>query len=501
MAEPITITLPDLQATSRFAEDMALALAPGDCLCLSGDLGAGKSTFARALIRAIADDPDLEVPSPTFTLVQSYPLRVPITHFDLYRLGSADELDELGLDDALSDGVVLIEWPECALERLDNPPAMIRFIGAGDSRTVSIEAQEEFQTRFERSRAARKFLQQAGFGNAERRHLQGDASSRAYETISALGHESLILMNAPRHSDGPPVRDGLPYSRIAHLAEDVIPFVAIASWLRNQGFSAPHIPAQDLGQGFLLVENLGREGILDSAGAPDPERYRLAIDCLAALHEISPPQSVPVENQIHHLPLYDPRAMQIEVELLLDWYLPWRSGSVVEDDERQDYLKLWDTLFVRLAKAETSLVLRDYHSPNLIWRDERRGLDRLGIIDFQDAMIGPPAYDVASLCQDARVTIGPEMAQQLVSRYIDIRQRSDFAFDADRFRHTYAIMAAQRSAKILGIFVRLSERDGKHVYLKHLPRIEAYMAHSLEHPVLHPLRSWFTRAGIGHAES
>ena len=109
---PLRVELANPEATARFAEDVSLAIRQGDCLCLSGDLGAGKSTFARALIRAIADDPELEAPSPTFTLVQAYQLRLPVSHMDLYRLGSPEELDELGLDDALSEGAALVEWPE-----------------------------------------------------------------------------------------------------------------------------------------------------------------------------------------------------------------------------------------------------------------------------------------------------------------------------------------------------------------------------------------------------
>jgi tRNA threonylcarbamoyl adenosine modification protein YjeE len=290
----MTFSLADLAATTRFAEDVALSLKPGDCLCLSGDLGAGKTTFARALIRAIADDPDLEVPSPTFTLVQSYDLRLPIAHFDLYRLGSADELDELGLDDALSDGVALIEWPEQAADRLPHNQVKIRFEGLDVTRTATVSANSDFSRSIQPvTSAARAFLEEAGLLAAERRHLQGDASSRTYERVRAEGKEAVILMNAPRRPDGPPIRDGLPYSRIAHLAEDVVPFVAIARWLREQGFAAPEILAEDLDQGFLLVEYLGSEGILDEHGAPVAERYRLAVDCLAALHGKTPPTTIP----------------------------------------------------------------------------------------------------------------------------------------------------------------------------------------------------------------
>jgi hypothetical protein len=497
----LTVELADPEATVRFAEDVSLALQQGDCLCLSGDLGAGKSTFARALIRAIADDPDLEAPSPTFTLVQSYELRLPVAHMDLYRLGSPDELDELGLDDALGEGVALIEWPEKALELLPEDRVMIRFDGIGDSRTLAISGPAAFTARLERSRAARAFLEANLGTHVIRRHLQGDASSRTYETIRPQDGDPVILMNAPRKPDGPPVRDGLPYSQIAHLAEDVVPFVAIAGWLRSRGFAAPKILGQDLDQGFLLVENLGTEGILDQDGKPDPERYRVAIDCLAALHARELPGPLPAGERLHHVPAYDARAMQIEVELLTDWYLPWRRGASVPDQERQAYLDLWQGLFERLESAEKTLVLRDYHSPNLIWRPERTGLDRLGIIDFQDAMIGPSAYDVASLCQDARVTVDPHLAAKLLDRYAAARRHANPDFDEAGFREAYAIMAGQRAAKILGIFVRLKQRDGKPGYLRHLPRIEAYISASLAHPALQPLRNWFTKAGIGQSES
>lgn len=500
-AIPLRIELANPEATALFAEDVSLALKSGDCLCLSGDLGAGKSTFARSLIRAIADDPELDAPSPTFTLVQGYQLRLPIAHMDLYRIGSPDELDELGLDDALAEGAALIEWPEKALELLPEDRVMLRFDGIGDSRTVTLSGPEAFLARLERSRAARAFLEKTCSAPVVRRHLQGDASTRSYETIRPQDQEPLILMNAARQPDGPPVRDGLPYSQIAHLAEDVVPFVAIARWLRAQGFAAPEILAEDLDQGFLLIENLGSDGILNADGKPDPDRYGVAVDCLAVLHGKPLPGPIPVGGGLHHVPAYDARAMQIEVELLTDWYLPFKRGKQVPDAERQEYIELWRALFADLKSAEKSLVLRDYHSPNLIWRAEKTGLDRLGIIDFQDAMIGPSAYDVVSLCQDARVTVDQELAGQLLDRYVMARHADDPDFDEAGFRKAYAIMAAQRAAKILGIFVRLKQRDGKAGYLRHLPRIEAYIAASLQHPVLQPLRFWFAKAGIGQSES
>lgn len=493
------IHLEDEQATLRLADDIALALAVGDCLTLSGDLGAGKSTLARAVIRAIADDDRLEVPSPTFTLVQSYELRVPVSHFDLYRLGSPDELDELGLEEALETGAALIEWPQRAEGRLPGDAVSITLSGSGDGRDFEITGAAPFIERFMRARLGRAFLAAGGRGDARRRFLQGDASSRSYERI---GDGSLILMNAPRKPDGPPVRNGLPYSRIAHLAEDVIPFVAIDRQLRDWGFAAPEIPAADLENDFLLVENLGSRTIRGEDGAPEAERYLAAIDCLAALHEKGVPGPIGIPGaSSYEVPPYDWQALGIEVELLTDWYLPYKTGEAAGEAVKSDYLERWGEIFDLLDAAPRALVLRDFHSPNLIWRPDRQGNDRIGLIDFQDALIGPAAYDVASLVQDARVTVPDPLADMLLARYEERRLAVDPAFDPEAFRTFYAIMAAQRAAKILGIFVRLDRRDGKPAYLAHLPRIEAYMARSLAHPALAPLRSWFADAGIASADS
>jgi len=486
-------------ATANLAADFALALARGDCIALEGDLGTGKSTFARALIRALAGDDTLEVPSPTFTLVQSYDSRIPVNHFDLYRVTSEDELDELGLDDALENGAALIEWPTRANDRLPLDRITLSLTGSGESRDVEVTGPSKFMDRLARSRAARQFLDDNGHLATRRQFLMGDASSRRYELI---GDGKVILMDAPKTPDGPPVRDGLPYSQIAHLAEDVSAFMAIAGWLRANGFSAPDIPAADLTRGLLLVEHLGDGCIVDEKGIPVPERYEVAIDCLAELHAISPPEAIALPNdELYHVPPYDARAMQIEVELLTDWYLPSKLKGLVDDGVRAAYIGHWQQLFEHLKAAPKSLVLRDYHSPNLIWRPDQSGLDRIGIIDFQDALIGPQAYDVASLVQDARVTVPDHLARRLLGRYEEKRRAADPEFDSAGFQKFYAIMAAQRACKILGIFIRLNERDGKPGYLKHLPRMETYLAGVLTHDALAPLRSWFAGVGIGTSDS
>jgi tRNA threonylcarbamoyl adenosine modification protein YjeE len=502
-SSPIVLTLADEAATIRLGEDLALALKPGDCLALSGDLGAGKSTLARAFLRAMADDLDLEVPSPTFTLVQPYDLRIPVAHFDLYRLRDAAELEELGFDEALAEGVCLVEWPEMADAALPGDRIRLQLVHDGDGRRAEIAGPDAALARIRRSLTIRGFLTENGHGADQRRYLTGDASLRAYETLLHSDGTPFVLMDWPRHPQGPPVLDGKPYPKVAHLAEDVLPFVAIARHLQACGLRAPDVLAADYDNGLLILEYLGEAGVLDDEGRPIPERYLAAVECLAHLHSTPLIREIPVTTErLHIVPDFDPVAMKIETRLIIDWYLPWkRGGRTATDRERERYSQIWDRLIDVLASSERHLLLRDYHSPNLIWRQEDPDLCRVGLIDFQDAMIGPTAYDVASLVQDARVTVAPALGEDLLKRYLALRHAQRTGFDEDAFRTAFAIMSAQRNCKLAGLWVRLKQRDGKPGYLKHMPRTMTYLATALAHPALAPLREWMAEAGIDCSES
>lgn len=496
----LDIFLADEAATIRFGEDMAIALKRADYVALSGDLGAGKSTFSRAVIRAIADDAFLEVPSPTFTLVQSYDLRLPVAHFDLYRIADAAEIDELGFDEALADGICLVEWPEKGEGALPADGITLTFTHEGGGRRVVIDGPAPSLARIGRSLAIRAFLDEAGYRDATRRHLTGDASVRAYEHVTS-GGTRYVLMDAPRHAPGPILAHGKYYQQIAHIAEDVKPFIAIGRHLVSRGLRAPAIYEADIEQGILLIEDLGSEGVLDAGGAPIAERYLESAACLAHMHGQVFARDLPVADGIvHTVPDFDRDAMQIEVSLLTDWYLPWKRGTPASEDERQEYIAIWDGLIASLSAAEHNLLLRDFHSPNIIWRPEATGIDRVGIIDFQDAMIGPSAYDVASLVQDARVDIPNELADGMLARYLSLREEQG-GFDRQRFLRDWHVMAAQRNCKLVGIWVRLMQRDGKPAYMRHMPRTFRYLTQALSHPDLAPLRVWCEKAGILATES
>ena len=491
-----TVALANEEATRALMVDIAAALAPGDLLTLSGDLGAGKTTFARALIRHLAGDQTVEVPSPTFTLMQAYELpRFALVHADLYRLSGPGELAELGFEDIAPGAVTLLEWPDRAAgflpaDRLDialtlSPPQGPSF------RHARVTGYGAFARRAERIAAIRAFLARSGFAQAERQYVQGDASTRAYERLTLDG-ASYILMNSPQRPDGPSVRDGKPYSAIAHLADNVTPFVAMAQALRARGLSAPAIIAADRAAGLLVIEDLGRELVVTGdPAAPIEARYEVATDLLAALHRAPLPDVLPVEPGVdYRLPRYDLEALLIEAELLVDWYLP-RLDAKPAPAMRDAYVALWRGALQPVFEAPATWVLRDYHSPNLLWLAAREGIARIGLLDFQDAVMGPAAYDLASLLQDARVDVPEMMEIALLSRYTRARRAADAGFDAPAFAKVYATLATQRASKILGIFARLDARDGKPQYLRHMPRVWAYLQRSLAHPALAPLAAWY----------
>jgi len=490
------LELPNEPATRRLAMDVAAMLKPGDLVTLSGDLGAGKTAFARAVIRQLAGNERLEVPSPTFTLMQRYELpHFPVIHADFYRISDPAELAELGFEEATEGAATMLEWPDRAVGRLPADRLDIAFTLSPaqglNYRRAQLTAFGSFAPRAERLMTIRNFLDESGFGEAARSYLQGDASTRTYERLSLDG-ESAVLMNAPRRPDGPPVRNGRPYSAIAHLAEDVTPFVSMDRGLASRGFSVPSIYAADLTEGLLILEDLGCEGIVDVTGStPIEERYAVAIDVLVALHQQALPPSLPVAPRVEYrLPPYDIDALSIEIELLLDWYLPYRYVAL-PPGAGSEFIAVWRHLLRQTTREPQTWVLRDYHSPNLLWLAGREGIARVGILDFQDAVMGPAAYDVVSLLQDARIDIPERMEMTLLGRYVQGRKAADPKFDPAPLLELYAMMGAQRATKLLGIFVRLDRRDGKPQYLRHLPRIWRYLGRSLAHPTLEPLKAWY----------
>ncbi len=497
MTDPTTfsLTLADETATAHLMADLALLISPGDVITLSGDLGAGKTAAARAMIRYLASDDTLEVPSPTFTLAQAYDLPpFPLVHADLYRIGDPSELEEIGLSPLPEATVVLIEWPERAPEALpkDRIDIALRPALVSTARAAEVTGYGKAAAQVARLKTLRQFLNEAGYADATRQRMVGDASTRSYARL-VRDDGVVILMNSPRRPDGPPVYDGKSYSAVVHLAEDVKPFVAIAGGLRERGFSTPVIHHTDLDNGFLITEDFGSAGFVEGDPArPIVERYHVAADMLAALHRVALPFILPLAPGLTYaIPTFDTDALLVEAGLMLEWYLPDR-GVEPTNKMRDEFVTMWRDLLSKPAAAARTWVIRDFHSPNLIWLDERSGIAKVGIIDFQDAVLGPAAYDLVSLAQDARIDVPEQLELALLVRYIKARRAADDTFDPAGFAALYAIMSAQRNTRLLGTFARLNRRDGKPQYLRHQPRLWTYLNRSLAHPLLAPVRAWYS---------
>ena len=485
----------DENDTISFARSLSPILQKGDLITLSGDLGAGKTAFARALIRALARDDALEVPSPTFTLIQTYDtLKPPLIHCDLYRLRDPEELIELGFDELSHESLSVVEWASHAPEletRADLDIHLSLKPGTqGVGRAIIVTARGDYVARVKAIMDVTTLLASKEWLAAERRAIAGDASGRYFERLTLLG-KSAILMHAPPPVAGPVLRDGKTYRALARLSESLGSFVAMSKALRHEGISAPEIYAADIENGLALVEDFGSEGIV-SDHAPIAERYREAVAVLAHLHAKELPQSISLsKTEAYHLPTYDLEPLLTEVELFLEWYCPAFSKETLSDEARREFIQLWRGLIEPCLHDRQTWTLRDYHSPNLFWLAARPDGHRIGVIDIQDSVFGHPAYDLASLLQDARAPISEALELELIKYYADLREAADPSFVLNEFLHAYAIYGAQRVTKILGIFVRLDQRDHKPDYLRHLPHMRAYLGRNLAYPALAPLKKWF----------
>ncbi|WP_445491417.1 tRNA (adenosine(37)-N6)-threonylcarbamoyltransferase complex ATPase subunit type 1 TsaE [Rhodopseudomonas sp. RCAM05734] len=498
MSAPATFSLALVNeaATADLMADLALLIGPGDVITLSGDLGAGKTAAARAMIRYLAGDDELEVPSPTFTLVQGYELpSFPLVHADLYRVNDPIELEEIGLSPLPDGAVALIEWPERAPgalpeDRIDIALSHRPALGSS-ARAAEITGYGKATAVVARLQALRGFLDGARYLDAKRQRMAGDASTRSYARLTR-DDGVVILMNAPRKPDGAAAYGGKSYSAAVHLAQEVTPFVAIANGLRKFGFSAPAIHHADLDAGFLITEDFGTASFIEGdPPAPIAERYQAATDMLAELHGQTLPETLQVAPGISYaIPVFDTEALLVEVGLMPEWYLPDRDAAPPAEIHAE-FIAMWRELLAIPAAAPKTWVLRDFHSPNLIWLADRVETRRVGVIDFQDTVLGPAAYDLVSLLQDARIDIPESLELTLLTRYVKTRRAADPDFDPAGFVELYAVMSAQRNTRLLGTFARLNRRDGKPQYLRHQPRLWTYLNRSLAHPTLAAFRAWY----------
>lgn len=309
------------------------------------------------------------------------------------------------------------------------------------------------------------FIARSGWGQAKETLLAGDASFRRYFRLHAANGTAVVM-------DAPPPQ------------EDVRPFVRIARHLLSLGLSAPEILTEDPERGFLLLEDLGDDtyACVLERGGDETELYERATDVLAAVH------AAPDRGLLPDLGAYAGEALIDAAMLLPEWYLPAATGRPTPAEEIEAYRTAWRVCLGHLPPMTEALLLRDYHKDNLIWLPGRPGVRACGLLDFQDAQRGHPSYDLVSLIEDARRDVSSAVHDACLIRYIGAT-----GLDGSDFRAGFALMAAQRHARVIGLFVRLCKRDGKPGYLAHLPRVWRLFEHALHHEALKPLRDWVDR--------
>jgi len=299
------------------------------------------------------------------------------------------------------------------------------------------------------------FLASNGWQQAERVALAGDASNRRYERLTGVSAgRKAVLMDAPPEK-----------------GEDIRPFIAIARHLKNLGLSSPEVFSADASQGFALLEDLG-DTLFAKLLADTPERetelYLAATDVLLTLHAASPPPA----------PDYGPQTMVPLAGLSFQWYGFGATSRINDTGKAAMQAELAANLDA-LQPWQPVLVLRDYHAENLFWLADRKGPARVGLIDFQDAGIGHPAYDLISLARDARRKVEHETETRMIAHYC-----SRTGQDPESFGRAAAVMSAQRNLRILGVFARLSMHFGKAQYVDLIPRTWALLMEDLAHPAL-----------------
>lgn len=315
-----------------------------------------------------------------------------------------------------------------------------------------------------------EFLQAIGWSEVKMEALQADASFRRYYRLPGAPQPSLLMQDPPDRPAVPPF-------------VMVEPFIAIAEHLHALGLRAPEIFFKDLENGLLVLEDFGSNTYTElfNAGADPKPLYELAVDVLVHLHQ---------HPQRNDLPLkpYSDQVLIEEAMLLLDWYYPALTGNKPTDALKQSFADVWREVFKKMPADQQTLVLRDYHVDNLMLTADGQGIGKCGLLDFQDALIGQFSYDLMSLLEDARRDVPQELQKHLYDRYINAMGPD---LDKEGFDYAYRVLAAQRHAKVLGIFVRLYERDGKDRYLQFIPHVHKLFMQSVNDPALAPLKAWF----------
>jgi aminoglycoside/choline kinase family phosphotransferase len=352
------------------------------------------------------------------------------------------------------------------------------------------------------------FLAAHGLADAVRQPLAGDASTRAYERLRPAGAPCLIFMDqppsletAPCPPDATPAeRIALGYNASARLAAGrVDAFVACAGFLRERGLSAPQVHAADPAQGLAVLEDLGDDlyAPLIERGADEAMLYDRAIDALVHLHRAPPSALLSDQGSDWPLLSYDDLALKTAADLFIEWAPKSNPALRFDAEATGAWEAVWAPIRARLDAGAEVFCHRDYHADNLIWLPDRPGPAAVGMLDFQDALLGHRAWDLMMLLQDARRDVSPEREAACLERYL----AAEPSVPREAFLADYGAVAALHACRLIGLFTRLTVRDAKPRYAMYIPRMWNYLARDLTSPGMEPLAAWFDRYVLPEART
>ncbi|WP_091736587.1 N-acetylmuramate/N-acetylglucosamine kinase AmgK [Phenylobacterium immobile] len=344
------------------------------------------------------------------------------------------------------------------------------------------------------------FLSVHGFGEADRTPLAGDASTRAYERLRLADGSTRIFMDQPPAAESAPCppdatpeqRRAAGYNALARLAAGrVDAFVAVAGWLRSQGLSAPEVEAHDAEQGLAVLEDLG-DGLFAHeipAGADEAALYRSATEALVVMHATTPPAVLEAQGASWPLLAFDQTALATADGLFPEWLPKLKPQLAFGEGALAEWEAIWAPIRARGEAGAAVFCHRDYHAENLIWLPERAGAARAGLIDFQDAVRAHPAWDLSMLLHDARRDVAADLEAQVLADYFELNPAADRA----ELTREFHALGALNIVRILGVFARLTARDGKPRYATLMPRMWGYLDRCLADPALAHLKAWLDR--------
>lgn len=466
------------EETAKLAHQVARFLLAGDVILLKGSLGAGKSFFARSLIRALGCRQQ-HIQSPSFTLMNTYDdTRLPLAHVDLFRINTVEEMADLALEPFFKHGVVVIEWPEKV--PMDSFPETALHISVddrgGEDRLFTLEGKswekrlgfiDESLRRPSTEKGRANFLTEiTGRKGDVISPVSADASFRSYWRVR-LPEGNRIIMDAP-----PPL-------------EEIDRFVEVDRHLARIGVHVPHIYQVDSQKGYALLEDLGDTTFYDAIqkGANVQQLYERAVDVL--IH-IAKSDRAPVAN-------YSLEMVQNEACVFTDWYMPIANREATHTADRRIYRALWEPLWEKIQKTPKTTILADYHCQNLMLLgplDDERDINNVGVIDFQDARIGTVVYDMVSLLYDVRYDVPKALHELLIKRFVD---GLEGAVTMEDFMVAFRLMGTQNLLRIAGVFTRLWKRDGKQNYQNYMPRLWRHLDEFLSYRETETIRTFLEK--------